>query len=52
MPIKFVSDKNFNNYILIALNNKAKYKFYAFCLIAACAAERRAIGTRNGEHET
>lgn len=26
--------------------------FCALCLIAACAAARRAIGTRNGEHET
>ena len=27
--------------------------FYFFaCMIAACAAARRAMGTRNGEHET
>lgn len=27
--------------------------FYFFaCMIAACAAAKRAIGTRNGEHET
>lgn len=33
-----------------ALNHK--HTFYFSALIAACAAARRAIGTRNGEQET
>ena len=34
------------------LSMYAGLKYYFEALIAACAAARRAIGTRNGEHDT
>ena len=37
-------------YFALPLNNYVNYAF--FSAIAACAAARRAIGTRNGEQDT
>lgn len=34
------------------LYTKSKRNYACFALIAACAAARRAIGTRNGEQDT
>ncbi len=38
--------------LLSGFAQKHKNYFARFSLIAACAAARRAIGTRNGEQET
>lgn len=42
------SHRTYNRSIQFSSNGTIAY----FCLIAACAAARRAIGTRNGEQET
>ena len=42
------SHRTYDRSIQFSSNGTIAY----FCLIAACAAARRAIGTRNGEQET
>ena len=42
------SHRTYNRSIQFSSNGTIAY----FCLIAACAAARRAIGTRKGEQET
>ena len=58
MPSRCLPQKNkrttiSNDTLIIILDRNSNcFHLFYFCAIAACAAARRAIGTRNGEQDT